>query len=468
MKLNERFSWLNALLSKLPGKTGKTAPQQKPIFTKITRENHSVSRKQISHNALKVIYRLQDGGYEAYLVGGCIRDLLLGKQPKDFDVVTSATPEEARRLFRNSRLIGRRFKLVHVQFGREIIEVATFRAHHSTHNELDQTSSKHALQAESGRILRDNVYGSIEDDAMRRDFTMNALYYTTRGFAIHDYANGVKDIKARTVRLIGDPTTRYQEDPVRMLRAIRFAAKLDFTIERSTAAPIPALADLLRDIPSARLFDEVLKLFLGGAAEQTFTMLREYGLFKQLFPMTDALIDQDDGFGLRFITLILKNTDQRIRQNKTVHPAFLFAALLWVPMVHYAHDIRHQGVPPIPAMIQAGLHVIDSQSAHTAIPKRFAIPMREIWELQHRLTVRHGKRTEATLNHPRFRAGYDFLLIREQAGEQLDNLGQWWSQYQQGNEQQRRQMLKKLNPQPRKRRRPSHRRRPSPHSKPSA
>src|SRR5690606_2795605 len=288
---------------------------------------HPLNRNEISRHAISVVERLQKAGYQAYLVGGCVRDLLLDIDPKDFDVATSATPEQVRAEFRNARVIGRRFKLAHVQFGREIIEVATFRANHPQGE--DEEDSNQAARNESGRILRDNVYGSLEDDAQRRDFTINALYYDPTTERILDYAHGVHDIRNRLVRLIGIPEQRYQEDPVRMLRAARFAAKLDFEIEKHSAAPIRRLAPMLREIPAARLFDEVLKLFLAGKAERTFELLVDYDLFAPLFPASAAALERDPEYTGRLIRQALINTDERIRQGKPVTPAFLFAALLW-------------------------------------------------------------------------------------------------------------------------------------------
>ncbi len=433
-----------------PSSQNSSAPTQ----TVIARDHHTVSRRQISESALKVLRRLRDSGFDAYLVGGCIRDILLGHHPKDFDVATNATPEQVRGLFRNSRLIGRRFKLVHVQFGREIIEVATFRADHDSATKHQQTSKV----SSSGRILRDNVYGNIEQDALRRDFTMNALYYTSADFSIHDYTNGLRDIKQRKIRLIGDPKTRYQEDPVRMLRAVRFAAKLDFTIEKATAAPIKELAPLLEDIPAARMFDEVLKLLQSGKGLKTFHLMQEYDLFRPLFPATDQALQQDP-FYQRLIEQALSNTDERLRQQKPVTPAFLFATMLWGPLLACRKDIEDQGIPPIPALQQAMQVVLSNQANHISIPKRFSIPMREIWEQQDRLPRRHGKRSDQLLEHPRFRASYDFMLLREQAGEPLKELCDWWTEYQKLDEGDRKKMVQALSPgknsRPRRRRRKS-------------
>ncbi len=421
---------------------------------------HPLRHEQISRNAVGVVERLQRAGYQAYLVGGCVRDLLLGITPKDFDVATSATPEQVRAEFRNARVIGRRFKLVHVHFGREIIEVATFRAHHP---EGDEDDSPLAVSDASGRILRDNVYGSQEDDAQRRDFTINALYYDPSNERILDYAHGVHDIRNRLVRLIGDPTRRYQEDPVRMLRAVRFAAKLDFAIDKHSAAPIRQLAPLLNDIPASRLFDEVLKLLLGGRGERTFDLLCEHNLFAPLFPATAAALKADPEYVGRLIRQALANTDERIRQGKPVTPAFLFAALLWPAIPARAAALQAEGLAAIPAMHEAAHEVISAQCRRTAIPKRFSLPLREIWDMQERLPRRQGKRADLLLENPRFRAGYDFLLLRESAGEQTDDLGEWWTRYQEVSDSERRAMIRELSGEagkgPRKRRRSPRKRR---------
>ena len=439
--------------------TPGSKPEQKPVRKIIPRDEHPISRRDISDSALKVLHRLRSQGHEAYLVGGCIRDLLLGLHPKDFDVATSASPEEIRSLFRNSRIIGRRFKLIHVVFGREVIEVATFRASHDADSDDHHRDKSH--HSDSGRILRDNVYGSLEDDAIRRDFTINALYYTTEDFSIHDFCNGQRDIDQKVIRLIGDPVRRYHEDPVRMLRAVRFAAKLDFTIEESTAAPIRELGSLLSDIPSARLFDESLKLFLSGHGRKTLQFLQDYDLFATLFPSAASALKLDEKNSL-LLNLALDSTDDRIRRDRPVTPAFFYAALLWPSMRAMAEDIRNQGVPPAPAMQQASMQVIANQCTHTAIPKRFTIPMREIWDLQARLERRQPKRLEELAAHPRFRAAYDFLLLREASGEDLNGAGQWWTEYQQAHPENRQTMVNRhaeANPPEKRRRRRRPRRR---------
>lgn len=402
----------------------------------IPRDQHTISRKHISPAALKIIRQLQEENYEAYLVGGGVRDLLLGGQPKDFDVATSATPEQVRRIFRGARIIGRRFQIVHVRIGREVIEVTTFRGPHD--------DSPSVTRTEEGMLLRDNVYGTVVTDALRRDFTVNALYYTINDFAVHDYTGGMEDLQKRTLRMIGDPATRYKEDPVRMLRAIRFAAKLGFSIEPGTAQPIFELGKLLNNISEARLFEEVLKLFLGGSATATFALMREYGLLAHLFPGTEAALAEGDILGAKLIEQTMVNTDKRIRADKTVTPAFIYAALLW-PALQREQQALVQSMPVTAAYAQAAQQVVMQQLARTSIPKRFSIPMREIWDLQHRLNQRSGMRALRLLDHPRFRAAYDFLLMREDAGEQLDGLGSWWTHFQAADDEQREQMIKDVN-----------------------
>ncbi|MFS1523079.1 polynucleotide adenylyltransferase PcnB [Microbulbifer sp. 2304DJ12-6] len=403
----------------------------------IARNNHNISRQNISRAALTVMKRLQDAGYQAFIVGGGVRDLMLDGHPKDFDIATDATPEQAKVLFRGARIVGRRFRILHARIGREVIEVTTFRGHHTDGGEHN------ARQSEHGMLLRDNVYGDLESDAKRRDFTVNALYYTTNGFAIHDYTGGVKDIDRRLIRMIGTPVTRYKEDPVRMLRAVRFAAKLDFTIENKTEAPLRELAPLLRNIAPARLFDEMLKLLMSGQGESTFELLRRYELWQHLFPDNAVQIEQSPT-ALALTRQALRNTDQRIRSDMRVTPAFLYAALLWPAVNAEQQKLVEKGIPPVPALIQAAQKITSAQLAHTAIPKRFSIPMREIWDLQYRLPQRGGSRAQRLAEHPRFRAAYDFLLLREECGEIEAGLGQWWTQFQQADEEQREQMVRKL------------------------
>ncbi len=374
-----------------------------------------------------MLYRLNSAGYQAHLVGGGVRDLLLGREPKDFDVATDARPEQVKEVFRNCRLIGRRFRLAHVQFGREIIEVATFRAGQDAEiAEQDQT--------DEGMLLRDNVYGNIEQDALRRDFTVNALYYNIADFSIIDYADGVADLQQGVLRLLGDAETRYREDPVRMLRAARFATKLGFRIERETERPLPELAALLRDIPPARLFEEVLKLFLSGTAVGCFEKLRQYGLFAQLFPDTEVCLSRlEHEFPLTLVLKGLENTDNRVREEKPVTPAYLFAVLLWEPVRQGAEALQAHGIAPYQALQQSAAEVVSRQLAYVALPRRFSTPMQEIWVMQSRFGQTRGKRPQRLLAHPRFRAAYDFLLLRASAGEADPELAAWWTEFQQGN-----------------------------------
>lgn len=425
----------------------------------IPRGEHHFPEEDIGRNVLTVLDGLTDAGYEAYLVGGSIRDGLIGLHPKDFDVATSAHPEEIKQVFqRNCRLIGRRFRLAHVRFGREIIEVATFRACHS---KASKENDHHSAQSEEGMLLRDNVFGTLEEDAVRRDFTANALYYRHTDGAVLDFVNGYEDIQNNTLRLIGDPEQRYREDPVRMLRAVRFAAKLDFDIESATAAPINEVADLLGQIPPARLFEEVLKLFLSGHALAVWPLLNDYGLAKWLFPLSVEESNPNPAMQ-KMIELALRNTDARLAQGKPVTPAFLFAVLLWGPLLNQWQRVKDNGVHPAPALQKAIQKVTYKQSQHTSIPKRFGQPMREMWELQNRLGNRSLKRCQSLIQHPRFRAAYDLLLLREEAGEIEPGLGQWWTQYQEANEEQRNEMCTALgNNKPRRRRRPRNKKRPA-------
>lgn len=359
-------------------------------------------------------------------MGGGVRDLLLGREPKDFDVGTDARPEDVRELFRNCRLIGRRFRLAHVQFGREIIEVATFRGAGN-----DGEEDEHGQQDQNGRIVRDNVYGTIEEDAWRRDFTVNALYYDIDSFSVLDFMDGMADLEAGLIRLIGDPELRYREDPVRMLRAVRFAAKLGFRIHPETEALLSKVGHLLHDVPPARLFDEVLKLFLGGHAVETFELMRLYGLFGRLFPETERCLRREvNGFPRMLLVRALDNTDLRIAEDKPVTPAFLFAALLWEPLREHSAKLLALGHSPAEAQTIAAEEVLRAQLARVALPRRFSLPMREIWALQLRLETTTGRRPLRLLSHPRFRAAYDFLWLRGEAGEEVGDLVQWWTRIQ--------------------------------------
>lgn len=398
----------------------------------VPRDGHPISRANISSNALKVLYRLKEAGYQAFLVGGAVRDLLLGLNPKDFDVATNAHPDQVKQLFRNCRLIGRRFHLAHVRYGYEIIEVATFRAAHTPideDNSVDEAG--HRVLDARGRILRDNLYGTIEEDVWRRDFTANALYYNIEDFSVWDYVGGVADARARIMRLIGDPETRYREDPVRMLRAVRFAAKLDFEIHADTAAPIHKLASMLDAVPPARLFDEINKLFLSGSAAVAFDILVKYGVLEHLFPdLATALAESPDSTAAKLLRLGLAGTDERVKADKSVTPTFLFAVLLW-PAISRAYQRSSQlDGNEIQEMIGACEQVTARQQQRIAVPKRFTLPLREIISMQPRFDLREGRRALRLLDHPRFRAGYDFLLLRAAAGEADQEIATWWTEIQ--------------------------------------
>ncbi len=401
-----------------------------PRMTVIPREQHTISRKDISENALKVLYRLNKAGYEAYLVGGGVRDLLLGKKPKDFDVTTNATPDQVRKLFRNCRLVGRRFRLAHVMFGPEIIEVATFRGHHED-QPADRTTSQ---RGQNGMLLRDNIFGSIEEDAQRRDFTINSLYYSVADFTVRDYVGGMQDLEEGVIRLIGNPETRYREDPVRMLRAVRFAAKLHMRISPETAEPIARLATLINDVPPARLFEESLKLLQAGNGLGTYQLLREYSLFQPLFPtITRYFTEKGDSSMERIINLVLKNTDTRIQNDMRVNPAFLFAAMLWYPQLETAQKIAQEsGLTYHDAFALAMNDVLDEACRTLAIPKRITTLVRDIWQLQLRMSRRQGKRAWKLMEHPKFRAAYDLLALRAEVegNHELQKLVQWWGEFQ--------------------------------------
>ncbi|MFW2404199.1 MAG: polynucleotide adenylyltransferase PcnB [Gammaproteobacteria bacterium] len=419
----------------------------------IPRAEHTVSRADISRNAVKVLYRLKDAGYQAFLVGGGVRDLLLGHHPKDFDVATDAHPEEVRALFSNSRLIGRRFRLAHVRFGREIIEVATFR---SSGAETDDAG--HVVH-ESGRIISDNAYGSIEDDAWRRDFTVNALYYNIADYSVWAFANGMEDLRNRKLRLIGDPERRYREDPVRMLRAARFAAKLGFDVHPDAAAPIPALADLVDAVPPARLFDEFLKMFQGGHALSSYQQLRQLGLFEHLFPFTaESLAGPDGDRVAQMIEAGLTNTDQRVRDGKPITPMFLFGVFLWDSVAARADELVDEGdgCSETQALITAAAEISSLQAQRVALPRRFSFPMREMLQLQPRFLQMRGRRAFNLLSHKRFRAAYDLMLLRSSAGEVDADIAEFWTEIQEQAPQEQRQTFgitgRRRNPGGRKRR----------------
>ena len=438
--------WVNIIISlikKLLGKTTKKKALITPsIDTRyiIPRSNHRVSKTDISSNALKVLNRLNSAGFQAYLVGGSVRDLLLHKSPKDFDVATNATPNEVRQLFRNARIIGRRFKLVHILYHREIIEVATFRGH-------EPVDDNHQTNAQ-GMLIRDNVYGTLEEDAWRRDFTINSLYYSIADSSIIDYTGGFEDVHQQSIRMIGDPATRYHEDPVRMLRAIRFSAKLNFELEANTAAPLSELSALISHVSGSRLFDEMIKLYQCGAAESVHKQLVQYGLFKYLFPQTTIQMDNTKYPTNALIVLGLESTDSRIKNNKPVTPAFLFAVLLWFPLVERVELLKEEGMDPLPALDKAMAQVIAEQNKIVTVPKRFTQVMREMWLMQYRFSKRSGSRAYHLLEHPRFRAAYDFLALRALAGDESMELANWWTAFQDANESTQAKMIEAVSAKP--------------------
>jgi len=446
---------IKKIITKMTQRSKKSKASTGPLV--IPRSEHNISRKHISSAALKVLYGLKDAGFEAYLVGGCVRDLLLGYEPKDFDVTTNATPEQVHKVFRRSRLIGRRFKLVHVRYGREVIEVATFRAPPEAEQHLD----------DQGRIMRDNVYGTLEQDAWRRDFSINALYYSIDGFTITDFTGGMADLDAGVIRLLGDVETRYREDPVRMLRAIRFIGKLGLQLDEKTEDLIFDFAHLLADIPAARLFDECLKLYLSGNAAVTHELLCHYGVFDVLFPQTAALLhEEEEGAPRTLLMRALENTDLRIEDGKPVTPAFLFAALLWEPVKQQWQANIANNIPIMPALQRAATDVLSKQVHRVAVPKRFTLVSRDIWGLQPRLEQRFGKRAVRLISHPKFRAGYDFLLLRAETGEADQELAEWWTRFQEVDAAEQEQMVKALSPSGSSgRRKPRRRRRKKPVAK---
>ena len=420
----------------------------------ISAKTHKINKNLISQAALKTCDGLQKAGFKAYIVGGAVRDLMLNFQPKDFDIATDATPEEVYKVFRRSRIIGRRFRLVHVMWGNETIEVSTFRGHHESQSD---TKGNDAQVNDSGRILRDNVFGNLEEDATRRDFTVNAMYYDPANEEVLDFHNGVADIKAKLLRMIGNPRTRYQEDPVRMLRAVRLSAKLGLKIEAKTQAPILELADLLQDVPPSRLFDEMLKLFLSGHAIESINILRAQHLHHGLLPLLDVVLEQP--LGEKFVMLALKNTDDRIKIGKSSNPSFLFATLLWHEVLNAWEHTKNEA-PPIPALYMAMDEVITIQAEKLAIHNRFVATMKEIWSMQPRFEQRAGKRPFGLLAHPRYRAAYDFLLLRCESGELPMEVGEWWTTFADANAETRATMLlPDTNPKKRRKRR---------HKKPAA
>lgn len=417
--------WLNKVLGKA---SGPSKPRIYPI------EQHGIGRSRIHPCALKVTRTLREHGYAAFVVGGAVRDLLLGREPKDFDIATDATPEEVKQLFRRARLIGRRFQIVHVYCGADTIEVTTFRAHNPQGEEDDAR-----VTADDGVILRDNVFGAQHEDAIRRDFTVNALYYDPEREEVWDYHGGFADAKKHILRMIGDPATRFREDPVRMLRATRFAAKLDFHIDANTRAPIPDLAPMLERIPAARLFDEMMKLLLSGHAERGVRQLRAEGLHHGVLPMLDAILD--DPIRQKFLHIAMHDTDERIRQGQSASPAFMLASLLWFDMQEQQARLRASGLAEHPALFAAMDDTLERQRDVLAFPRRLDGMIKEIWALQPRFEQRSGARPLRLLAHPRFRAGYDFLRLRARGGDAPKELADWWERFPDAGEAERNAML---------------------------
>jgi len=440
---------IRKFLSKVFSRRGGAAQGRLKI---IPFEQHRVAHNRVSSCALRVTSTLQSKGHAAFIVGGAVRDLALGLEPKDYDVATDATPEQVRALFRRSRIIGRRFRLVHVMCGQETVEVSTFRGRAGGEGEDEGDS----VRDEHGRILRDNVFGSQEEDAVRRDFTINAMFYNPATQEIWDYLGGYADLKARRLRAIGDAVERYREDPVRMLRAVRLSSKLGLELEARTRAPIAKMADLVQNVPVARVFDEMMKLLFSGHARECVLRLRREGLHHGLLPMLDVIIEQP--MGERFVMLALENTDQRVREDKPVSPGFLFAALLWHEVLAALKAWEAKGMKPSPALAHAMDDVLSVQEKKLAIPRRYDAVMREIWTLQPRLEIRSGRRPYTLIEQPRFRAGYDFLLLRCQSGEQPMELAQWWERFQDAGPDERSAMLLPGGPGPGKRRRRRRRR----------
>jgi poly(A) polymerase len=416
-------------------------PSEAPPL-RVPRAKHGIARGRLSPAAARICAVLREGGFSAYVVGGAVRDLLLGIPPVDFDVATDARPEQVKPLFRRALIIGRRFRLVHVVMGQETIEVSTFRSADGDTSEKD----------EHGRVLRDNVYGTQEGDALRRDFTVNALYYDPATEEVLDFHGGLADLKKRMLRVIGDPETRYREDPVRMLRAVRLAAKLGLTLDPATRQPIRSLAPLMERVPPARLFDEMLKLLLSGHASACLRQLREVGLHKGLLPLLDVILEQP--LGERFVTLALAQTDERVLAGRPVSPAFLFAALLWHEVLAAWKARQTRGERPIPALETAMDEVLDTQCAKLAITRRLTATMREVWAMQSRFESRSGNRAYRLLEAPRFRMAYDFLALRAASGEVPAELETWWRGFQAADVDARKAMLlPETGPKKRRRRR---------------
>jgi len=411
------------------GKNKKTAASSGTEPTVLSHKQHGIDPLLVSPNAIRVTQTLQQAGFKAFIVGGAVRDLLLSVKPKDFDVATNATPEQVKQLFRRAFIIGRRFQIVHVMFGQELIEVTTFRG----------SAINNASKDEHGRVLRDNTFGEQHEDAVRRDFTINAMYYDPAAQTVLDYHGGMADIRAKTLRIIGVPEERYREDPVRMLRVVRFAAKLKFTIDAASSAPIAVMAPLINNVPAARVFDEMLKLLMSGHALACLQQLREQGLHHGLLPLLDVVLEQP--LGEKFVTLALASTDTRVKQGKPVSPGFLFASLLWHQVLEKWRAYQAAGEYPIPALHLAADDVLNTQTEKLALQRKIASDMRDIWAMQPRFERRAGKAPYKLLEHLRLRAGFDFLLLRCASGELDAELGDWWSDFIEADNPQREALL---------------------------
>jgi len=406
---------IKKFIRRILGSKKKADNSDKPVV--LGPQEHGINPQLLSPNAVRVTQTLQEAGFKAFIVGGAVRDLLLGVKPKDFDVATNATPEQVKRMFRRAFIIGKRFQIVHVMFGQELIEVTTFRG----------ASAESAPKDEHGRVLRDNTFGEQHEDAVRRDFTINAMYYDPATQQVLDYHGGIGDIRNKTLRIIGVPEARFREDPVRLLRVVRFAAKLSFTIADDTRAPIQVMAPLINNVPAARVFDEMLKLLMSGHALACLQQLRKEGLHHGLLPLLDVVLEQP--LGEKFVTLALAGTDQRVRQGKPVSPGFLFAALLWHQVLEKWTAYQASGEYPIPALHLAADDVLHAQTDKLALQRKIASDMRDIWAMQPRFDRRTGKSPYKLLEHLRLRAGYDFLLLRCASGEIDGEIGEWWTAF---------------------------------------
>ncbi len=437
------------MIRKLLRRVFRRAESPKSSLAIIPAARHGIHRERVSSAARRTCDALQKAGHKAYVVGGAVRDLIAGIEPKDYDVATDATPDQVRALFRRSRIIGRRFQIVHVLFGQETIEVSTFRAAHD-----DDT-----VKDEHGRVLRDNVWGSQAEDAARRDFTVNALYYDPATETVHDYHHGVADLQQRTLRMIGEPQSRYREDPVRMLRAVRLSAKLGLALDPLVSAPIREMADLIENVPAARVFDEMLKLLFSGHAVECVRRLRDAGLHHGLLPLLDVILEQP--MGERFVMLALASTDARVAAGKPVSPGYLFATLLWHEVLANWEQRKARGEVPIPALYEAMDEVLDIQAGKLAITRRIAGDIKDIWALQPRFDKRAGRSPFRLLEQPRFRAGFDFLALRAESGEIPAEVAEWWLHFQEADNAGREAMLMPETAGNKKRRRRSRGRKPT-------